>query len=152
MGAFNTVTQLGNFLAGNTISDVAQKETAKHFKQGLGAAILVSLIVGFCGIAGYQLGMVFLYVFSLVYGWCAFKWLNTDEGAQQIDARMGTDREKEVAVAPYWNYFVYLITFGMIIVMLLPTALIQGPMGLWISVVLLMASPAHMYWRHRKAI
>lgn len=152
MAFIDHAAKLNNWFFGKHLSEVAQLATAKHFKQGLGAAIIVTLIAGFAGIAGRELGLIFLYMFSLVYGWASYKWLNTPEGMVQIDSRMGTDRESEVAVAPHWSYFTYFITFGMIIIMLIPTAAINGPLGLVISYVLLMAAPSAIYWRNRKAI
>lgn len=128
---------------------------AKMFKRALGISIVITLIAGFSGKYGYELGMCFLLCFASAYGVGAWKYLQTPEGKQQIDGRMATDREHEVfqPIATNWGLFTAFIIAGVLsIFAVLPLMVVVAPLGLPLAIFLTMGYPAKIYWLNRKEI
>lgn len=128
---------------------------AKMFKRALGISIIITLIAGFSGKSGYELGMCFLLCFASAYGVRAWKYLQTPEGMQQIDARMATDREHEVfqPIATNWGLFTAFIIAGVLsIFAVLPLMVVIAPLGLPLAIFLTMGYPAKIYWLNRKEV
>lgn len=128
---------------------------SRMFKRALGIAIIITLIAGFFGKSGYELGECMLVSFAAAYGVRAWKYFQTAAGKQHIDARMGTERESEVfqPIALNWGLFTALIlVFMLSIFTVLPLMLVAKPLGLILGYFLTMGYPAKIYWLNRKEI
>lgn len=141
-----------NSFLGRDVSEEYQVSIAKLFKKALGLAAWITVIYGFCGYSGVQLGMAFVLAFASGYGTLSVKWLCTPEGKQCVDQRLTKESEREVLIARYYPAFMTLTVIGVMVILLAPMLILQNAFGVWVSAILIMTTPAAVWNRHRKAV
>lgn len=141
-----------NSFLGRDVGVDYQLSIAKLFKKGLGIAIWITLIYGFCGYAGVELGMVFVTTFATGYGVLSIKWLCTPEGKLCVDQRLTEAHQREVLIARFYPLFITFVVIGVMVVLLAPMLILQNAFGVWVSAILIMTTPGAVWNRHRKAV